>query len=97
MTPRLFRPHEPVDGASPPVGTWKRHTWTEPLRQLLARLAQLLISGQGRRLVHGSLLLLGLVVQGALLLTTAYLCDLAISLMTLWADLARKHLEITLS
>jgi hypothetical protein len=38
----------------------------------------------------------GLVVQGALILTAAYLVDLSVSLMELWADLARKHLEITL-
>jgi hypothetical protein len=38
----------------------------------------------------------GLVVQLVLLLTVAYLCDLALALMELWADLARKHLEITL-
>jgi hypothetical protein len=38
----------------------------------------------------------GLVVQGALLLTAAYLIDLGLSLMELWADLARKHLELTL-
>lgn len=41
-------------------------------------------------------LLLGLLLQGVLLLTTAYLVDLSVSLMELWADLARKHLEITL-
>jgi hypothetical protein len=39
---------------------------------------------------------LALVVQGMLLLTAAYLVDLALSLMELWTDLARKHLELTL-
>jgi hypothetical protein len=38
----------------------------------------------------------GLLVQGALLLTAAYLIDLAVSLMELWTELARKHLELTL-
>jgi hypothetical protein len=38
----------------------------------------------------------GLVGQGLLLLTAAYLIDLSVSLMELWAELARKHLEITL-
>jgi hypothetical protein len=45
--------------------------------------------------VHGLLLVVGIVVQGVMLLTIAYLCDLSISLMELWAELARKHLEIT--
>lgn len=31
------------------------------------------------------------------LLALAYMVDLCLSLMELWADLARKHLEITLS
>jgi hypothetical protein len=43
-----------------------------------------------------ALLLAGAVVQIVLLLTVAYLIDLSLSLMELWADLARKHLEITL-
>jgi hypothetical protein len=37
------------------------------------------------------------VVECVLLLLAFYLVDLSISLMELWADLARKHLEITLS
>jgi len=46
--------------------------------------------------VHTSVVLLGLVTQAVMLLVAAYLCDLALSLMELWADLARKHLELTL-
>lgn len=42
------------------------------------------------------LLLLGLVVQAVLVLTASYLIDLGISLMELWAELARKHMELTL-
>ena len=38
-----------------------------------------------------------LVSQVMLLCTAFYLVDLCISLMELWAELARKHLEITLS
>jgi hypothetical protein len=91
----LFRPHEPVNGASPPVGTWQGHRWADELRQLLAQLAQLTRSPRLRRLVHGLLLVVGIVVQGVMLLTIAYLCDLSISLMELWAELARKHLELT--
>lgn len=32
-----------------------------------------------------------------MLLTAVYVIDLAVSLAELWAELARKHLEITLS
>lgn len=35
--------------------------------------------------------------QLVLALTTMYLIDLSVSLFELWAELARKHLEITLS
>lgn len=57
---------------------------------------RLVTSPAGRRAVHASLLLVGLVIQGVLLLTAAYLIDLAVSLMELWTALARKHLELTL-
>lgn len=42
------------------------------------------------------LLLVGLVMQVVLLLVLGYMVDLCISLMELWAELARKHLELTL-
>lgn len=42
------------------------------------------------------LLLVGLVVQMVLVLLAAYMTDLSISLMELWVDLARKHMELTL-
>jgi len=42
------------------------------------------------------LVCLSLVVQAVLVYVTAELVDLCISLMELWAELARKHLEITL-
>jgi hypothetical protein len=69
--------------------------WLDEVRELLARLAHLTRSPRLRRLVHGLLLVVGIVVQGVMLLTIAYLCDLSISLMELWAELARKHLELT--
>ena len=39
---------------------------------------------------------LGLALQLVLLLVLGYMVDLCISLMELWAELARKHLELTL-
>lgn len=41
-------------------------------------------------------LCVGLVVQMGLLLSALYLIDLSLSLFELWAELARKHLELTL-
>jgi len=42
------------------------------------------------------LLLLGFAVQLVVIEAVFQLVDLTISLMELWAELARKHLEITL-
>ena len=42
-------------------------------------------------------LLVGLVVQGALIVLVWQLVDLCVSLMEVWLELARKHLEVTLS
>lgn len=64
--------------------------------RVLTLLSGVCQSPRARRVGAYLALLVGLVVQGILLLTVAYLCDLALSLMELWADLARKHLELTL-
>jgi hypothetical protein len=42
------------------------------------------------------LLIVLTIVDAALCLLAMYLIDLGISLMELWAELARKHLELTL-
>lgn len=42
------------------------------------------------------LLIVLMTIQLALCLLAMYLIDLGISLMELWAELARKHLELTL-
>jgi hypothetical protein len=63
----------------------------------LARSRGLFHSQHGRNVAAYLALVLGLVVQGVMILTAAYLIDLSVSLMELWADLARKHLELTLS
>lgn len=49
-----------------------------------------------RRVVLILVLLVGFLMEVALILVTAYLVDLSISLMELWAELARKHLELTM-
>lgn len=64
--------------------------------QLLARAGHLWNSHHSQKLLHTALAVVGLVVQMVLLLVAAYMVDLCISLMELWADLAQKHLEITL-
>jgi hypothetical protein len=81
---------------TPPVGSWKASAAALVVRQLLARAGGLARSQQWRNTARIALLLLGLVVQALMLLTAAYLCDLALSLMELWAELARKHLELTM-
>jgi hypothetical protein len=96
MGVHLFRPAEAPPSYSSP--SWK--AW----RGLLYVAAGRLMSWAGRHsrrpqvrmALHTCLIILGLVVQGLLLLTAAYLIDLALALMELWAELARKHLEITL-
>jgi len=92
----LFRPAEPTDGSlSPSWKTWRGLLYVAA-RVALVRLRGLFSSQHGRSLLAYLVLVLGLVVQVVLILTAAYLVDLAVSLMELWADLARKHLEITL-
>lgn len=92
----LFRPADPDHGQ--PLPQWK--AWRGLLyvaaAQLLARAGRLFHSQHVRTVAAYLALVLGLVVQGVLILTAAYLIDLAVSLMELWAELARKHLEITL-
>ena len=65
-------------------------------RVVLARSRGLSSSPTIRLLLAWGLLLLGLVVQVVLLWVAGYLIDLSISLMELWAELAQKHLELTL-
>lgn len=62
---------------------------------LLRRGAGLFRSPAVRELLMRLLLLLGLLVQVVLLFVAGYLIDLGISLMELWAELARRHLELT--
>lgn len=49
----------------------------------------------GARLAVGLLLLLGFTVQCLVLWAAGELVDLYISSVELWAELARKHLELT--
>lgn len=65
--------------------------------QLLARAGRLLPGPVGRRRIGTALLVLGLVLQMVLVWLAGYLIDLSIDLASLWLELVRKHLEITLS
>lgn len=96
MALHLFRPADPPDGyLSPSWRAWRGLLYVAAGRVLncLARLAR---QPRVRRTLHACLIVLGLAVQALMLLTAAYLVDLSLSLMELWADLARKHLELTL-
>lgn len=57
---------------------------------------RLLHSPNTRSIAGASALCVGLTVQVGLLFLAMYLIDLSVSLFELWADLARKHLELTL-
>jgi len=81
---------------TPPVGTWRLGLWAQRVGQLLAQLAHVAHKRPARQALHIFLIVLGFCVQGALLLAAGYLVDLSVSLMELWAELARKHLELTL-
>lgn len=61
-----------------------------------ASLRQVLAGTQGRRILIAGLVVFTLVVEFIMLYTLAELVELCISLMELWTELARKHLEITL-
>lgn len=81
---------------TPPV--WK--LWRGLLAVELSRVVALALRATRSRMVHlitmRLLLCLGLVFQVVLLLVAGYLIDLSVSLMELWAQLARKHLELTM-
>lgn len=96
MALHLFRPAEPSDGhLSPSWRAWRGLLAVE-LWRVLALLVRVCQSPRVRHLGAYLVVLVGLVVQGAMILTAAYLIDLGLSLMELWADLAKKHLELTL-
>jgi hypothetical protein len=96
MKPRLFRPVEPSHRDLSP--SWKpwRGLLVVGIVRVLTLLRTVCQSPRARRAVQTCLLLVGLVGQAVSLLTLAYLCDLSLSLMELWDELARKHLELTL-
>ena len=78
---------------SGPISSWtlaRAAAWIDPLVQ---RLSCVLVRLPWRIL----LLLVGLVVQVVLTVLMWQLVDLSISLMEVWAELARKHLELVLS
>lgn len=92
----LFRPVDSPANPSPPVGVSLVRLLVVVARSLLARGTALFHSDLARVVSVRVLLLVGLVVQGALILLAGYLVDLSVSLMEIWAELARKHLELTL-
>lgn len=57
---------------------------------------RLLHSPNARSIAGSAALCVGLAVQMGLCFLAMYLIDLSVSLFELWADLARKHLELTL-
>ncbi len=91
MTPRLFRPAIPR--SCPYSPSWKQwrglvyvtvNRWLAPVVDSWSRL-------HVWKILLRVLLGVGMVGQVVLLLLSAYLVDLSVSLMELWAELARKH------
>lgn len=66
------------------------------LGRWLPPIVRLIRSQHCRNTAMHTLAVLGLLGQVVLLCLAAYLVDLSISLMELWAELARKHLELTM-
>lgn len=91
-----FRPADPPIVPTPPVGIWTRVQRAWKGRLSLARVAGLLDRHQIRRALCILALVVGLVVQTVLVVLVAELVHLSVSLMEVWVELARKHLEITL-
>ena len=54
------------------------------------------LAGKGRLLIAWAGIIVGLMVQLVALWFLGEMIDLCISLMEVWAELARKHLELTL-
>lgn len=79
-------------------------TWGRTRRGVRERVASILPPGKRwplvrlpwSRVVTWLMLLVGLAVQLVIIEAVFELVDLSISLMELWTELARKHLEITL-
>lgn len=73
--------------------------WRTAARVIVPRLTRavaMLSHELVRTIVLRVLLLVAVLAQIALLLVFGYLIDLSLSLMELWAELARKHLELTM-
>lgn len=92
----LFRPADPTPAPlSPSWRAWRGLLYVV-VNRWLALLLRLIGSQLLRRWLGPFLLWVGLVVQLVLVCLAGYLVDLSISLVELWAELARKHLEITM-
>lgn len=90
------RTNVPQGAQAPPAWVCWRGLLYAELGRVLALLARHGRSRTAHLIVVRLLLLVGLLVQVVLLFVAGYLIDLGVSLMELWAELARKHLEITL-
>lgn len=92
----LFRPAEPAFGTLPPVGAWSRVQRAKGRLLVALRRVAGYLWQRRRPCILFAVAAASLVTQLVALLLAAYLVDLSLSLMELWAELARKHLEITL-
>jgi hypothetical protein len=71
--------------------------WIAKGRLLVPHAVAGLLRAQAFRYWQVVLVIAGLVVQAVLTMLMWQLIDLSVSLMEVWAELARKHLEIVLA
>ena len=83
----VLRPHIAV------LFSWVHGKVTHWLGFLVSRLS---LTGRRLTILRWVAVLLTLLIQGVMLYTLSQLIELSIDLMEVWAELAAKHLEITL-
>ena len=81
------------------LGLLVRFVWRTAARYTVPRWKRAVVLSKRpeiRQLAARTLLLVAMVLQVVLLTVLGYMVDLCLSLMEVWAELARKHLELTL-
>jgi hypothetical protein len=89
---QLLYSHERVLSLAEVAYSW---LYRAIVRLVAACLRGVPAGGRCRRYLVAGAVVLTLVIEAVMIYLLAELVDLSISLMELWAELARKHLEIT--
>jgi len=98
MTLHLFRPNEEPSTSSPPVEAPRTRRWGGRTRWITCLVQRVPSRLPRAASIAASLLwLVGLALQVWMVWAAGELLDLYVSAVELWAELARKHLELSLS